>query len=146
MVLEANIDDMAGELFPPLIEALLKAGARDAFLTPILGKKGRPGYCVTALCDSEMTEPVSVAMLQNSSTLGLRMRETARLTRERKHKHVATPWGGVSIKVGSFAGLANHFAPEFEDCRRCALAAKVPVKQVYEAALAAATKGEWTDA
>lgn len=143
-VVEANIDDMPGELFPPLIEALLNAGARDAFLTPVLGKKGRPAHVVTALCDADLTPFVAEALMRNSSTLGVRTHETDRFTAAREHKHVNTPWGVVSVKVGSISGLESNLAPEYEACRTRAEAAGVPVKQVYEAALAAAVKGEWT--
>ncbi len=145
-VMEANIDDMNPELLPPLISALLAAGARDAFLTPILGKKGRPAYCVTALCDEDAVPALSEAMFRHSTTLGVRMREERRVVLDREWKIVRTPWGAVRVKLGIRSGAVSHAAPEFEECRACAEAAGVPVKQVYEAALAAAIKGEFEDA
>ncbi len=141
-VMEANLDDMTGELFPPLVEALLDAGARDAFLTPILGKKGRPAHLVTALCDEEQADAVAEALFLNSTTLGLRMRTESRRVLERKWVKVDTAWGAVSVKLGMRGEVVNSAAPEYEECRVRAEAAGVPVRHVYEAALAAAYQGE----
>ena len=145
MVVEANLDDLPGELFPPLLEAVFAAGAVDAWLTPIIGKKGRPAQCLTALCDPDLLDAVSGAIFSHSSTLGVRYHETPRMTMARTFKKVATPWGDVSVKVGARLNGQENLAPEFEDCRALAEAAAVPVKQVYEAALAAAVKGEWSN-
>jgi len=145
-VIEANIDDMTGELFPPLLQALLDAGARDAFATPILGKKGRPAQCVTVLCDAPQVQEMARVFFENSTTLGLRMREERRMVLERIWRKAQTPWGAVRVKVGMFEGAPNSVAPEFEDCREHAAAAGVPVRSVYEAALAAALRGELEDA
>lgn len=142
-VLEANIDDMNPELLPPLVTALLEAGARDAFLTPIIGKKGRPAYCVTALCDDAALGRVSQALFAHSTTLGLRMRREERIVLERRWEQARTPWGAVRVKTGVLDGAVRNAAPEFEDCRALAEQAGVPVRMVYDAALAAALKGEF---
>lgn len=146
IVIEANIDDMNPELFPPLLSALMDTGARDAFVTPIIGKKGRPAYCVAALCDETRARKVADALFRHSSTLGLRMRREQRWVLERSWKTVGTPWGKVRVKIGIYGGGVNHVAPEFEDCRALAESAGVPVRRVYEAALAAGIKGEFEDA
>jgi len=142
-VIEANIDDMPGELVPPLIEALLTAGARDAFYTPAQGKKGRPVCVVTALCDAAAADQIAGVFFANSTTIGVRIRDERRIVLPRVMKRVTTPWGEVSVKVSGIS--APQSAPEFEDCKAVAHAANVPVKQVYEAALAAAVRGEWID-
>jgi len=144
-VIEANIDDMNPELFPPLIGNLLEAGARDAFLTPVLGKKGRPAHVVTVLADEEMVEAVTSILFRESTTLGLRMRREERICLEREHKKVATPWGDVTVKVAHYRGEQTNTAPEHEDCARVAKDAGVPALVVYEAAYAAAIKGELKD-
>jgi len=142
-IVEANIDDMTGELFPPLAEALLEAGARDVYLTPILGKKGRPAHCVTALCEPANREALAGVLIANSTTLGVRMREESRVVVPREIRAVATPWGNVDVKVGLVNGEPNSAAPEYEQCRTVAAAAGVPVRRVYESALAAANRGEF---
>jgi uncharacterized protein (TIGR00299 family) protein len=146
VVIEANIDDMNPELFPPLVHDLLAAGARDAFLTPILGKKGRPAHLVTALADDAAVSRVTDTLFRGSSTLGLRMRREERICLDREWKNVRTPWGEVRVKLGRRNGSLTNSAPEFEDCARVAESAKVTVRQVYDAAHAAATRGEWTNA
>lgn len=143
LAVEANIDDMNPELLPPLIAALLDAGARDAFLTPLIAKKGRPAYCVTALCDDAALGRVTQALFAHSTTLGLRMRREERIVLERRWERVRTSWGAVRVKIGLLDGAVRNAAPEFEDCRALAEHAGVPVRVVYDAALAAAIKGEF---
>ncbi len=145
-VMEATIDDMNPELFPPLLSALLEAGARDAFITPIIGKKGRPAYCVTALCDAEKIHAVADALFRHSSTLGVRMRQEQRIVLDRHWETVRTEWGKVRVKMGAWNGETISTSPEFEDCRALAETAGVPVRRVYETALASAVKGEFEHA
>ncbi len=144
-VIEANIDDMNPELFPPLVKGLLDAGAKDAFLTPILGKKGRPAYLVTAMAEEAAVGKVADALFRGSTSLGLRMRREERICLQREWKNVSTPWGAVRVKIGLRDGVAANVAPEFDDCARVADAAKAAVREVYDAARAAAVKGEWTN-
>jgi uncharacterized protein (TIGR00299 family) protein len=145
-ILEANIDDMNPELLPPLIAELIAQGARDAFLTPILGKKGRPGFLITVLCDEAKAAGLAPILFHGSTTLGVRLRTERRLCLAREWKSVQTPWGDVRIKVGRFGGAVTCASPEFEDCRRVAETGGVPVRAVYDAAHAAAVKKEWKDA
>jgi hypothetical protein len=145
-VIEANIDDMNPELFPPLVKGLLEAGAKDAFLTPILGKKGRPAYLVTAMVDDAAAAAVADAFFRGSTTLGVRMRREDRICLPREWKDVSTRWGAVRVKIGLRGGGTSNVAPEFDDCARVAEAAKVAVREVYDAARAAAANGEWINA
>jgi len=144
-VIETNIDDMPPELLPPLVAELLEAGARDAFLTPILAKKGRPGHLVTVLCDAATVPAVSDRLFHGSTTLGIRMRDERRICLKRAWRTVTTPWGAVRIKLGAYKGRQTVAAPEYEDCRQRAAEAGQPVRLVYETALAAALNGEFTD-
>ena len=144
-VLEANVDDMTGELLPPLLEALLDAGARDAFITPLIGKKGRPAHQVTALCDPEMASEIGEVLIANSTTLGVRIHEMERMILERHFALANTEWGPVRVKIGSLSGTQNSAAPEFEDCKKLAAAHGVPVRHVYEAAIGLAYSGALDD-
>ena len=146
VIVEANVDDMNPELLPPLVAETLEAGARDAFLTPIIGKKGRPAYKVTVLCEEPDVARIARVLFDNSTTLGLRTRTERRICLDREWKTAPTPWGTVRVKIGRLHGRETTRAPEFEDCRRLAEEAGVPVRTVYEAALAAAVKGELHDA
>ena len=146
VVVEANIDDMNPEFFPPLISDLLEAGARDAFLTPILGKKGRPAHLITILVDEVELNSVTGVLFRGSTTLGLRMRREQRICLEREWKTASTPWGDVRVKIGRFEGGTTSTAPEYDDCVRVASEGGVSAKEVYEAAHAAAVKGDLSDA
>lgn len=145
VVMEANIDDMNPELFSPLMSDLLESGARDVFLTPIVGKKGRPAHLITVLTDDALVSVVADTLLKGSSTLGLRMRREDRITLDREWKSVATPWSPVKVKIGTYNGSVSSTAPEFDDCERVAKEAGVTTREVYEAAYAAAIKGEYID-
>jgi uncharacterized protein (DUF111 family) len=137
LVLEANLDDLPAEVLATLIETCLVAGAVDAWLTPALMKKGRPGHVLSVLCGDEVAWAVEEVVFRHSSTLGVRRTRHERDALERSYEEVETPWGAVRVKVGHLGGEIVNRAPEFEDCRRLAERAGVPLKEVYAAALAA---------
>ncbi|MDZ4858847.1 MAG: nickel pincer cofactor biosynthesis protein LarC [Candidatus Hydrogenedentes bacterium] len=141
-IIETNIDDMVPELLPVLVEQTMAAGARDVFITPVTCKKGRPGHLVTIMCDAPKVDELAAVVFRNSTTLGVRMREEKRICLEREWKTAQTPWGNVRIKLGRFGAEQTVSSPEFEDCRKVAESAGVPVLQVYHAALAAAVHGK----
>jgi uncharacterized protein (TIGR00299 family) protein len=136
-IIEAQMDDMSGEHLPPLIDALLAAGAVDAFARSVLMKKGRTGLLVTALAPEAHIEAVEHAMLRHGTTFGVRRTVAARTVLERWHDTVTTPWGDVRIKVGALDGEILQSAPEYEDVQRIASQAGRPTLEVHAAALAA---------
>jgi uncharacterized protein (TIGR00299 family) protein len=144
-VMETNIDDMNPELLPELIGELLDAGARDAFLTPILAKKGRPAYVVTVLCDDSHVQGMASVLFRNSTTLGVRLRREERICLAREWKSATTEWGNVRVKIGRFEGQRTVAAPEFDDCRKLAKDRGVTAATVYQAALAKALAGDLSD-
>ncbi len=137
-VLEANIDDMSPELFPHVIEGALKAGALDAFSIPVTGKKGRPAQLLTILSPLAKQDALTRFLFRETSTLGVRRRTTGRAVAERTWLEVDLPWGRVRVKKGTFEGALTNLAPEYEDCRRLAEESGIPLKEVFEAALARA--------
>ncbi len=135
--LRAEVDGLTGEAVPPLVDALFAAGAVDAYVTPVLMKKGRPGLLVTALCAPAESRAVGDALLRHGRTLGYRSTSCARVVLARRHESVATEFGEVRVKIGEREGTILHLAPEFEDCARHAAAASVPVVEVMAATLLA---------
>jgi len=135
--LRAGVDDLPGEAVPPLFEALFAAGALDAWATPSVGKKGRPGLQLGVLCAPEDRDRVGEALLRHSGSFGYRWERMAREVLARHHHPVRTAFGEVRIKVGSRAGAVVHAAAEYEDCAALARAAGRPVAEVMQAALAA---------
>ena len=138
VLLEANIDDMSGELVAPLFDALAEAGAVDVWSAPILMKKGRPAVQVSALAPPAALAAVERAFFRNSTTLGLRRRPLERVVLARSFVKVATRYGAVRAKLAALDGEVLGAHPEFEDCRRLAARARVPVREVVAAAAAAA--------
>ena len=138
LVLEAELDDMSPQLYGPLMERLLAAGALDAFYTPIQMKKGRPGILVTALAEPGRREAVEEVFFAETTTLGVRRQEWERTVLERSVVPVQTPYGEVGVKIGRRGARVYNVQPEFEDCQRAAATRGVPVKEVWAAAVAAA--------
>lgn len=140
-VVECEVDDLSGEGFGFLMERLLGAGALDVYFTPVQMKKNRPGTLITLLCRRDQLEALAAMLLAESGSLGCRAYTAARFEAERETVPVETAFGTVAIKHARFGGRAVAAAPEFDDCRRLALAAGVPWREVYAAALAAAAAG-----
>jgi pyridinium-3,5-bisthiocarboxylic acid mononucleotide nickel chelatase len=138
VLLESNIDDMNPQLHEPLLTALLEAGALDAWSTPILMKKGRPALTVSALAAPDHAEAVARAFFENSTTIGLRTLPLGRTVLARSSAKVKTAYGQVAVKLSALDGRVTAATPEFDDCRRLARVAKVPVRAVLTAASAAA--------
>lgn len=140
VLVEANVDDMSPQLVGPLSDALFAAGAVDVWSAPILMKKGRPAVQVSALVPPAALAALERAFFENSTTLGLRRRALDRVVLARSFAPVATPYGKVRIKLGALDGEILGAQPEFEDCRRLAARAGVPVREVLAAAIAAARR------
>jgi uncharacterized protein (TIGR00299 family) protein len=143
LVMEATVDDMSPEIAGHLSESLLEAGALDVFVTPVQMKKNRPGVNVTVLAGPDKRASLTEIFFRESTTLGVRFHEVEREVLERKHIHVSTRYGKVSVKLGLADGEVVNVAPEFEDCRRIASSKRVAVKEVQQAAMAAFFKGHY---
>jgi hypothetical protein len=129
---------MSPQLAEPLMTALFAAGAVDVWFTPILMKKGRPAVEVSALCPPGALAVVEQAFFANSTTIGLRHQIMNRTVLDRALAKVTTIYGDVRVKVAAREGEILGATPEFEDCRKLALRAKVPVRTVMADAVAAA--------
>ena len=136
-VLETALDDATPQLLAYVTELILKAGAMDVMLTPVIMKKGRPGTLVTVLASTEDARRLEELLLRETTTLGVRTRVERRVCLDRAHVEVHTDFGSVRVKIGTKKGETLNVNPEFEDCRRLAEQRGVPLKRVHAAALAA---------
>ncbi|NOZ27839.1 MAG: nickel pincer cofactor biosynthesis protein LarC [Chloroflexi bacterium] len=136
--LEANLDDMNPEWFGPLIQTLLEEGALDVWLTPIQMKKGRPGTLLSVLARPEDASRLRARIFAETTTLGIREAVVERWPLPRRMEVVQTPFGEIRVKLAEFASGRWKASPEHDDCLRAARKAGVPVREVYQAALAAA--------
>ena len=135
VVLETNVDDLAPEIAAYALERMLAAGAQDAWLTPIVMKKGRSAFTLSALCSTDREDELRDLLFRETGTLGIRTSRVEKRSLEREHISVATTHGSVRVKVGSIAGAPVSVSPEFEDCARVAREASVPLREVYDQAL-----------
>jgi uncharacterized protein (TIGR00299 family) protein len=133
-VLETTIDDMSGELAGNLMETLFAAGALDVATSPVSMKKNRPAVRITVIARPEDEQALAEAILRQSTTFGVRVRREARVVLERRTETVQTPWGEVRVKIGALGGEDVQVSPEFEDCKRVADTAGVPLKDVMRTA------------
>ncbi len=137
-VAECNIDDMSGELWPYVQAKLMEAGALDAWITPIIMKKGRPAQMLSVLMHKEALPVLEKIIMTETTTLGLRYYNVARHCSERSFIMVSLPQGTVKVKYSGSGGRILNIAPEFEDCRKLAETAGLPLKKVMQMAAAAA--------
>ncbi|MEP6655522.1 MAG: nickel pincer cofactor biosynthesis protein LarC [Myxococcales bacterium] len=137
LMLESNLDDMTGQLLASLSDALFAAGALDVWSTPIIMKKGRPAQQISVLVEPSSLAEVERAFFLNSTTLGIRVHPISRSVLGRSVETVQTPYGSIGVKVAALDGTPIGASPEFEDCRREAERAAVPVRNVWAAAVAA---------
>jgi uncharacterized protein (TIGR00299 family) protein len=139
-VLETNLDDISGELLGYFVEAALAAGALDVFHTPVQMKKNRPGVLLTVLCAEVAADKFSEMILRETTAFGVRRTLAERRKLRREFAMVNTRFGDVTVKLGKLNGKVVQTAPEFESCKKVAAQKRVPLRQVYEAAIMAASK------
>lgn len=135
LVLETNVDDLNPEHYGYVLERLFEAGAQDAWLTPIVMKKGRPAVTVSVLCSADRRDLIRRVLFTETGTLGIRTSPVWKHALDRAWVDVTTRHGPVRVKVGRMDGRIVTVAPEFDDCAAVARDAGVPVRDVHEEAV-----------
>jgi uncharacterized protein (TIGR00299 family) protein len=136
-LLEANVDDAPGEFLGASVERLLRGGALDAWLEPIVMKRGRGAHKVCALVHPDHRERLARLLMRETGTLGVRHLRVGRTVAERRHLTVELPYGRCRVKVGSLDGEDFVVAPEYSDAVRLAEKSGLPLPEVYSDARAA---------
>ncbi len=131
VTVETNIDNMNPEVFPFVIERLLSDGAHDAYMVPVIMKKGRPGILLSALVNRGKLDAVLKVFFAETSTLGVRVQPVERRKLQRSSKTVKTLFGEMKVKVITIDG-AERLSPEFEECKRIAIEKNIPLLDVYK--------------
>jgi pyridinium-3,5-bisthiocarboxylic acid mononucleotide nickel chelatase len=137
-VLEANVDDLDPRLWPGVLAALLDAGADDAWLTPIVMKKGRPAHTVSVLTAPDRADALVRVLLTRTSTIGLRRHALDKLPLPRESVEVDVLGSSVRVKLARLDGAVVNASPEYDDVARVAAATGLPEKAVLAAAVHAA--------
>ncbi len=131
LLIETNIDDMSAELLGFVLERLFAAGAADVWFTPIQMKKNRPAVKLSLLCGVEREEGLTRVLLEETSTLGVRVQEVRRHEAQRETFEFESSLGPAAVKVKRLPGRRPQVSPEYEACRRLALAGGMPLGEVY---------------
>jgi pyridinium-3,5-bisthiocarboxylic acid mononucleotide nickel chelatase len=137
MLLGANVDDAPGELLGAAVERLLAAGAIDAWLEPIVMKRGRGAYKACALVTSGDRERLARLLMRETGTLGVRHHAVGRTVAGRRLVVVDLPYGRCRVKVGEIDGEDFVVSPEYADAAKLAGETGLPLPRVYEDARAA---------
>jgi pyridinium-3,5-bisthiocarboxylic acid mononucleotide nickel chelatase len=127
LIIETHLDDMNPEIFGFLMERLLEAGALDVAFSPLQMKKNRPATRLTVIAHSVQLEQISAIILSESTAIGLRYYPVRRITLSRSVELRETSLGPVQVKLLE----GGRVAPEFESCRRIAIARGLPLIEVY---------------
>lgn len=133
-VLETNFDDLSGEAIGYCVSRLWEAEALDVYTTPIQMKKNRPAVVLTVLCHPGDATAMEDILFTETTTLGVRRWTASRRVLRRQPHTVTTPWGPVEGKLIWLPAGQSRFLPEFDCCRRVAMAHRVPLQDVSEAA------------
>ena len=133
VVLEANVDDVTGEVLAHTVGALMGAGALDAWLVPVVAKKGRPAHVVTVLAEPGAGARLATVLTQETGTLGFREHLVTRSALARQLLEVEVSGERVRVKAGLY-----HLKAEHDDCVRAAAHLGLPLGEVARQAEQAA--------
>ena len=136
-VLEAQVDDTTGQSLAYACERLLEAGALDAYIVPIIMKKGRPGQLLTVLARPGDVPALESTLLAETSTFGVRRHEARRTKLPRRHVSVQTRFGEIRVKLGARGETITQAWPEYEDCVAVARRTGEPLRVIQHEALRA---------
>ena len=131
LLLETNIDDMNPQAFELLSERLYAAGALEVWLTPVHMKKFRPATVVSLIAPEILRDQLSLVILQNSTSLGVRAISVDRTKADRAFETVATRFGDVALKLKIVDGRVLNVMPEYDDCAALARATGAPFSEVW---------------
>ncbi|MBL7259604.1 nickel pincer cofactor biosynthesis protein LarC [Actinoplanes sp. LDG1-01] len=138
VLLEANVDDLDPRLWPGILNSLLRTGASDAWLVPIVMKKGRPAHTLSVLCTPALADTLRDQIFRDTSTLGVRHSPRGKVALERAFADVTVDDTRIPVKVAHRGGTVVQVMPEFDDVAALARRQQRPERLVLQEALAAA--------
>lgn len=129
LLLEVNVDDATGETLAHAVASLLDVGAHDAWVTPIVMKKGRPAHTVSALCDPTLARQVAACLTAETGSLGVRGTTLERWPERRGAGEVEVDGMPIRVKVSPGRVKVEH-----DDARRAAKRTGRPLREVVSLA------------
>jgi pyridinium-3,5-bisthiocarboxylic acid mononucleotide nickel chelatase len=138
VLIEANVDDLDPRLWPGVLTSLIRAGAADAWLVPIIMKKGRPAHTVSVLARPDQAADLRYLLLILTSTIGVRETRVRKTALPRGWVDLILASSCISIKIAHHHGTIWQVTPEFDDVERAADEQGLSPITVLEQAMAAA--------
>jgi len=135
IVMETNIDDVSPQVMGFVMERAFDLGALDCWFTPIQMKKNRPAVMVSILCETERRNALTELLYRETTTIGIRIRETERESLERETVSAATPFGNIDVKVARLNGRVVNAMPEYDQIKAAALSSGAAFKSVHDAVM-----------
>ena len=133
--LSCQVDDATGESLAVLIEELLSQGALDAYLTPVVMKKGRPGHLLTVLMPPASRQALAELVLGHSSTIGVRWQLMERMLLPRRTATVVVEGHEIPLKIVRAPDGTERAKPEADAVARAARATHTSFQRMHDAAL-----------
>lgn len=141
MLIEANLDDSSPQILGHFLNRALELGALEAYITPVVMKKNRPGHKLTVLAETDKIDRLVEAIFSETTTIGVRYFPVERQILKREIKKIAIDDLPIRIKVSYFGNKVMNIQPEYEDCQQVAGKLGLPVKKVM--ALAIEKSNKW---
>ncbi|WP_040494570.1 nickel pincer cofactor biosynthesis protein LarC [Ilumatobacter nonamiensis] len=132
--LDANVDDLDPRMWPEAITTVMSAGAVDAWVTPIVMKKGRPAHIFSAMCAPADVEAVSAAIFRETTTIGLRRHVLDRDVLDRTASVVMVAGHAIRVKTAERSGEIVNRSVEWDDVVRASRALGRPLKEIVSEA------------
>lgn len=130
VVLETNVDDLNPQHYEQVLARLFAAGALDAYLVPLIAKRGRPGVQVGVIASPDTADALTRILFEETTTLGVRRRLTERASLARRIEDRATSFGPVRVKIATLPDGTERLAPEHADMVRIATERRLPLIEV----------------
>ena len=116
-ILETNLDDVSGEVIANTIEKLMENGAKDVSVSHAITKKGRPSQLVSVICDSNNTNSLLKILINETRTLGVRIRNSQRYVVPRKILESVVTLESQNFTIHYKTSDSEHFKIEYDDVK-----------------------------
>ena len=116
-ILETNLDDVSGEVIANTIEKLMENGAKDVTVSHAITKKGRPSQLVSIICDPKNTNILLKLLINETRTLGVRIRNSQRYVVPRKILESVVRLENKDFTIHYKISDSKHFKLEYEDVK-----------------------------
>jgi len=130
-LIETNIDDMNPQIYGYIMETLFDKGAVDVFYTPVYMKKNRPGVKVSVMCPANKVDEITKALMEETTTIGVRISYPERLEAQREVREVETEYGRAMVKIAQYGSEIVKISPEYESCKKIAEKTGKPLRVIY---------------